>query len=151
MSVAAPERTPVSVRPPTADDAAGATAPDEPGRRGRLHIADRVVEKVASQAVTEVDLATGTPRTVLGRTLLGRAPEPDPDRRARADAHVDGGLVTVAVTLAVQWPAPVRQVADEVRRHLTARIHEMTGLEVAQVDVDVTALVTGRRPAARVR
>ena len=110
-----------------------------------------MVEKVASQAVTEVDLATGTPRTVLGRTLLGRTPEPDPDRPARADAHVDGDLVTVAVTLAVQWPAPVRQVADEVRRHLSARIGQLTGLQVAQVDVDVTALVTGRRPAARVR
>lgn len=149
MSVAAPDRTSSSVRTSTLGDAG--SAPDEPGQRGSLTIADRVVEKVASQAVIEVDLATGTPRTLLGRTLSGRTPEPDPDRPARADAHVDGDLVTVAVTLAVQWPAPVRQVADEVRRHLSARIAEITGLQVAQVDVDVTALVTGRRPAARVR
>ena len=149
MSVAAPDRTSSSVRAATSGDAGSGT--DDPGQRGGLTIADRVVERVASQAVTEVDLATGTPRTVLGRTLLGRTPEPDPDRPARADAHVDGDLVTVAVTLAVQWPAPVRQVADEVRRHLSARIGELTGLHVAQVDVDVTALVTGRRPVARVR
>lgn len=153
MSVAAPDRTASSVRTSTSTDTDDSRngAVDEPGQRGSLTIADRVVEKVASQAVTEVDLATGTPRTVLGKTLLGRTPEPDPDRPARADAHVDGDLVTVAVTLAVQWPAPVRQVADEVRRHLTARIGDLTGLQVAQVDVDVTALVTGRRPAPRVR
>ncbi len=153
MSVATADRTASSVRTSTLGDAddASAASTDEPAQRGSLTIADRVVEKVASQAVTEVDLATGTPRTVLGKTLLGRTPEPDPDRPARADAHVDGHLVTVAVTLAVQWPAPVRQVADEVRRHLSARIGDLTGLEVAQVDVDVTALVTGRRPAPRVR
>ncbi len=150
MSVAAADRTASSVRTSTLGDASAAQT-DEPGQRGSLTIADRVVEKVASQAVTEVDLATGTPRTVLGRTLLGRTPEPDPDRPARADAHVDGHLVTVTVTLAVQWPAPVRQVADEVRRHLSTRIEQLTGLQVAQVDVDVTALVTGRRPAPRVR
>ena len=149
MSVVLTERTPVSGSGPSFGmDTAQA---DEPGRRGSLTIADRVVEKVASQAVIEVDLATGTPRTVLGKTLLGRPPEPDPERPARADAHVDGRLVTVSVTLAVQWPAPVREVADEVRRHLTTRIEEITGLEVAQVDVDVTALVTRRRSAARVR
>ena len=157
MSVAVPDTAAVSdPRQSSAstagrDDGADPTGTDDPGRRGSLTIADRVVEKVAAQAVTEVDLATGAPRTVLGRTLLGRAPEPDPDRPARAQAHVDGRLVTVAVTLAVQWPAPVRQVAEQVRRHLTSRIGELTGLQVAQVDVDVPTLVTGRRPVGRVR
>ena len=150
MSIAIEERSAATGHTSSYDDTGTASA-DEPGERGSLTIADRVVEKVASQAVTEVDLATGTPRTVLGRTLLGRTPEPDPERPARADAHVDGHLVTVSVTLAVQWPAPVREVAGEVRRHLTSRIEEITGLEVAQVDVDVTALVTHRQPAARVR
>ena len=117
------------------------------GDRGTLTIADRVVEKVAAQAVTEVDLATGAPRTLLGKRLG----DDDPDRRARADARVDGDLVSVSVTLAVQWPAPVRQVAAQVRQHLTDRIGELTGLQVAEVDVDVPALITGRRPAPRVR
>ena len=119
----------------------------DPGDRGSLTIADRVVEKVASQAVTEVDLATGAPRSLLGRRVGAQ----DPDRRARADARVDGDLVSVSVSLAVQWPAPVRQVAAQVREHLTTRISELTGLQVAEVDVDVPALVTGHRPAPRVR
>ena len=119
----------------------------EPAQRGSLRIADRVVEKVAARAVTEVDLATGAPRTVLGLRMSA----PDPDAPARADARVDGQVVSVRVTLAVRWPAPVRQVAQQVRSHLTSRINALTGLQVAEVDVDVPTLITGRRPAPRVR
>jgi uncharacterized alkaline shock family protein YloU len=119
----------------------------DPAERGTLQIADKVVQKIAAQAVSEVDLAGGAPRTLLGKRLT----KADPDSRARADAHVDGGLVTLQVTLAVQWPAPVREVAEQARRHLTARVHELTGLTVAEVDVDVPALISTRRPAPRVR
>ena len=136
---------------PSADAPAAAEQADgplaEPGQRGSLRIADRVVEKVAARAVTEVDLATGAPRTLLGRRLS----EPDPDAPARADARVDGNLVSVSVTLSVRWPAPVRQVAEQVRSHVTSRIGSLTGLEVAEVDVDVPSLLTGRRPEPRVR
>ena len=121
-------------------------APD-PGDRGTLTIADKVVEKVAAQAVSEVDLATGAPRTLLGKRL-GAA---DPDRRPRADARVDGDRVGVTVTLAVQWPAPVREVAQNVRQHLTDRVSELTGLTVAEVDVDVPVLVSRRSRPRRVR
>lgn len=112
--------------------------------RGSLTIADRVVERVAAQAATEVDLATGAARTVLGQRLPSA-------ERARAQARVDGGLVSVSVSLAVTWPAPVRQVAAEVRAHLTRRVEELTGLQVAEVDVAVSALPTGRDDAPRVR
>lgn len=138
----------LSLAPANADDAAPSVpALVDPSQRGTLSVADRVVEKVAAQAVAEVYLATGAPRTLLGRRL-GSA---DHDRPARADARVDGQLVSVAVTLAVQWPAPVREVAAQVRLHLTTRIADLTGLKVAEVDVEVPVLVTGRRPAPRVR
>lgn len=135
----------MSVAVPAQDTSAARLT--ESGERGALHIADRVVQKIAAQAITEVDLAGGAPRTLLG-TRLTKA---DPDGPARADAHIDGGLVTLSVTLAVQWPAPVRQVAEQARQHLTRRVHELTGLTVAEVDVDVPSLLTGSRPAPRVR
>ncbi|MDT7581016.1 MAG: hypothetical protein QOK35_2280 [Pseudonocardiales bacterium] len=60
---------------------------------------------------------------------------------ARVVAQVDGGLVTVEVSLSVVWPASVRAVIREVRRHLADRVHELAGLRVAQVDIEVRALV----------
>ncbi len=141
-----------SVRQDTGDDdvAVGTLEDDdaqENAQRGTTKISDRVVEKIAQQAVREIDLATGAPRSVLGVSLGSDDEEHD----ARVDAHVDGSLVTVAVTMAVRWPASVRQVAEQLRRHLGERITGLTSLEVAEVDVDVTNLVTGRKPAPRVR
>ena len=121
--------------------------PKDAGQRGSLKIADRVVEKIAAQAVSEVDLATGAPRSVLG-LHLGSS---DGSQDARAEAHVDGGLVTVSVIMAVQWPASVRQVAEQVRVHLKQRITDLTGLAVAEVDVNVPTLVTTHRRPPRVR
>ncbi len=119
----------------------------DPARRGGLTIADRVVEKVAAQAVTEVDRATGTPRTVLGQAL-GRATEDSP---ARTSALVDGDLVTVTVSMSVHWPAPVREVTAQVRRRVVERVQELTGLQVVEVDIDVPTLLTKRNPTPRVR
>ncbi len=119
----------------------------DPPHRGRLTIADRVVEKVAAQAVTEVDRATGAPRTVLGQAL-GRATEDSP---ARTSALVDGDLVTVTVSMSVRWPAPVREVTAQVRRRVVERVEELTGLHVAEVDIDVPTLLTKPNPTPRVR
>ncbi len=119
----------------TANDSA---ADVSAGDRGRTRIADRVVEKIAARAVAEVDRATGTPRQVLG-VRLGSTGSDTP---ARVDADVDGGVVTVAVSMAVRWPAPIREVARQVRGHVTERLEALTGLEVAHVDIEVPTLQT---------
>ena len=118
----------------SADAAPAAVAPAD---RGRTRIADRVVEKVAARAVAEVDNATGVARRVLG-VPLGTAGD---DEQARVSADVDGTVVLVGVSMAVRWPAPVRTVARQVRTHVIDRVHELTGLEVAEVDIEVTTLV----------
>ena len=105
--------------------------------RGRTRIADRVVEKIAARAVAEVDNATGVARQALG-VRLGSA---GPDRAARVDAEVDGGVVTVRTSMAVRWSASVRTVTRQVRAHVTDRVQSLTGLRVEQVDIDVTSLV----------
>jgi uncharacterized alkaline shock family protein YloU len=111
----------------------------DPGGRGRTRIADRVVEKIAARAVAEVDDAGGAARRVLG-VRVGA----DGDGRARVTAAVDGGVVLVQAAMAVRWPAPVRAVTRQVRAHVTERVHELTGLRVAEVDIEVTALVEVR-------
>lgn len=142
MTVTTPER------PADPEPAGSASAPPPAAaERGRLVIADRVVEKVAARAVSEVDRATGAPRSVFGQTL-GRAREDSP---ARTSAHVDGDLVTVTVSMSVAWPAPVRDVAAQVRRRITQRVEDLTGMRVGEVDIDVQALLTEHRPPPRVR
>lgn len=113
----------------------------EPARRGGLSIADRVVEKIAARAVTEVEHAGGVPRRVLGQALgpvTGQG-------RARASAEVDGGIVTLSMSISVEYPASVRRVAAHVRARVTDRVRELCGLEVVEVDIDVPSFLT-RRP-----
>jgi uncharacterized alkaline shock family protein YloU len=116
------------------------------GGRGRTRIADRAVERIAARAVAEIDRATGTPRQVLGVHLGSTTAHSS----ALVDAHVDGGVVTVSVSMAVQWPAPIREVTRQVRAHVIERLQTLTGLTVAQVDIDVPTLQSSTDEVRRV-
>lgn len=113
----------------------------EPAQRGSLVLADRVVERIAAQAATEVDLATGARHRRLG-VALGDSERPD------VSARVDGDLAVVAVVMSVAWPAPVAEVTGQVRERIRAQLAELAGVRAAQVDVRVTAL-TGARTGER--
>ncbi|WP_380166351.1 Asp23/Gls24 family envelope stress response protein [Jannaschia sp. R86511] len=118
------------------------TVPADP--RGVTTVADRVVQKIAGRAVTEVPAAGGAARRVLGIALGDDELQDHPV----VDAHVDGGVVTVDVEMSVTYPEPVADVAGAVRRRVDERVSSLTGLRVAQVDIRVTSLVTGT-PATR--
>lgn len=113
-----------------------------PETRGRTQIADRVLERIAARAVTEVDQAGGAARRLLG-VPLGRQ---GADTAARVTAHVDGQLAMVTVRLSVTYPAPIRQVTRRVRDHITARVTQLTGLDLRQVDIDIAALTSPLPP-----
>ncbi|MEU8269066.1 Asp23/Gls24 family envelope stress response protein [Sphaerisporangium sp. NPDC049002] len=119
----------------------GAAGPPE--ARGRTDISDRVLERIAAHAVSEVDQVGGAaaPRP-LGRATPGAAP--------RVSAHADGRLAIVRVRMSVTYPAPIRQVVHRVRDHVAARVHELTGLDARQVDIDVTRLVHPAEEGRRV-
>lgn len=119
------------------------TAPEQ---RGRTDIADRVLARIATHALTEVGEVGGVARRVLGVPLGPDSAQTGP----RVDAHVDGRLATLRMTVSVVYPAPVRQVARRLREHVAGRVTEMTGLEVRQVDVDIAALVSPQPQGRRV-
>ncbi|MFC4586783.1 Asp23/Gls24 family envelope stress response protein [Sphaerisporangium corydalis] len=116
------------------------------GTRGHTGISDRVLERIATRAVTEVDHVGGSSPRLLG-VPLGR----DTTGGPRVSAHVDGDLAIVRVTLSVDYPAPIRQVVDRVREHVMTRVREMTGLDARQVDIDVARLVHPPDPGRRVQ
>jgi len=131
----------------TAYAGTSALAQADPGGPGATVIADRVVERIAAQAVAEVDRATGVARQVLGMSFGST----DEHTRARVSADVDGGVVAVQVGLAVMWPSSITTVTRQVREHVTSRVQQLTGLQVADVDIDVTELLTTTTPPARVQ
>jgi uncharacterized alkaline shock family protein YloU len=108
------------------------TGPVDPADRGRTVVADRVVAKIAAQAATEVEHAAG-----LRRSLAGRAVG---DPRVRAQADVDGHVTALRLEVAVDFPAPVRQVTRAVRQRVTERVSTLAGMTVDHVDITVAAL-----------
>lgn len=130
----------------TLTDAVPAPAPDDPGERGQTTIADRVLERIATQAVSEVAAAGGAARRVLGVTL-GAA---GPDRDAQVTATVAGGIAALSVEFSVAYPAPVAQTARAAREQLIRRIEELTGHQVSRVDITITALPTNASTGRRV-
>lgn len=123
-----------------------AMAEDDPrGDLGSLTIADKVVEKVVTQAIREVSRAGGVPRRVLGQTLGNVRPDGPP----RVSAKVDGSLVVLDASISVEYPQPIREVTAEVRSSVVTRCQELLALEVVRLDIDVPHLYSAEaaRPA----
>jgi uncharacterized alkaline shock family protein YloU len=115
--------------------------------RGRVTVADRVVERVAGFAVTRVDGAVAAPRRLLGMNFG----EARPEAGAAVSARVQGHTATIQVTIAVTWPQPIRAVADRVRQAIREDVARITDVQVAQVDLDVVSLPTATAPRRRVQ
>ncbi len=110
-----------------------------PGQRGRTIIADRVVTKIATRAVTEVGQTGGAARQLIGLTV-GRQTGEGP---ARVSVRVNGNLAMIQLRLSLAYPAPVRSLTREVRRHVMERVTALTGMEVRHVDIEVARLLRG--------
>jgi uncharacterized alkaline shock family protein YloU len=104
--------------------------------RGETTIAPSVVATVAQRAAREVDGV----EVVSSGGLRGLIEALRPDRATGTRADVASRHTAIELTLAVSWPRPVRQITDEVRRHVKARVHELTGYEVTDVDIVVDSL-----------
>jgi uncharacterized alkaline shock family protein YloU len=111
--------------------------------RGGLQIADRVVERIAARAVSEVEHATGVSRQLLG---LGRGRS---RTTARVSASVDRDIATLQVTMTVLWPASVPEVTQRVREHIASRLAELASLRTVEVDIEVAGLPTAYGPRPR--
>ncbi|MGJ6962205.1 Asp23/Gls24 family envelope stress response protein [Streptosporangium sp. G11] len=97
-------------------------------RRGRTDISDRVVSRIAARAAGEVarveEVGERGPLSFRGGTR----------------ATLDGDLATLRLDVTVEYPAPIREVAEEVRRYVTERVMALTGMDVGYIDVAVTSV-----------
>ncbi|MDQ3752993.1 MAG: Asp23/Gls24 family envelope stress response protein [Actinomycetota bacterium] len=117
--------------------------------RGHTIITPRVVEKIAGRAASEVDGVGGVQSSGLGRfTDLFSGPE---KRETQAHAEVDRASTAVDLVVSVRYPEPVGAVANRVREHVVRRLHELTGLQVGEVNVTIPELVVPSAPPPRPR
>jgi uncharacterized alkaline shock family protein YloU len=124
----------------SAPDVAVARLP-APEQRGQTAIADRVVARLAARAVAEVEQTGGAARQLIG-VAIGRE---SGEGMARVSARIDGNLAMIEMRLSLAYPAPVRALTREVRRHVIERVTGLTGLEVRHVDIEVARLLRGRK------
>ncbi|HEY0807421.1 MAG TPA: Asp23/Gls24 family envelope stress response protein [Pseudonocardiaceae bacterium] len=120
------------------DTSAAAGTGDDGSGRGRTTLAERVVQRTATMLTREVDGVGGAAPRVLS-VVVGNE---DLERDARVTAAIDGDTVAIAVRCSVAYPAPVAATTETLRTHLIARLDELTGLRVRQVNITVTALLS---------
>lgn len=108
---------------------------EEPRRRGRLILAEKVVEKIAGQAASEVSVASGRSGGVLGF-----GDDADADARPQVDVDLSAVSADLAIRIGIAYPGSIRAATQQVREHVTRRVEELTGVDVRRVDIDVTFL-----------
>jgi uncharacterized alkaline shock family protein YloU len=109
--------------------------------RGTTTIDDGVVAKIAGIATREVKGVAS-----MGGSLSGAVAEVV--GRIRGEEHATSGVgvevgtrqAAVDLSVTVQYPATITEVAKSVRDNVINRIETLTGLEVVEVNIAVTDL-----------
>lgn len=106
---------------------------------GTTTIADQVVAKIAGLAMSKVDgvyaVGGGFSRA------LGAAKEAfggSKDIARGVSVEVGKKQAAVDLTLIVEYPHPVHKVAEQVREVVLTNIEKLVGLEVVEVNIDIT-------------
>jgi uncharacterized alkaline shock family protein YloU len=120
---------------------------------GRIEVSAKAVEKIAALAAVEIPDAGGAAARLLGRPVPGAGRlgirGSSLDSLPKVSADVDGQLGFLDVELSVRWPAPIAQVTEAVRQHLSKRVGDLVGLDIREVNIEVVELIT-EAPSARV-
>lgn len=105
------------------------------GERGTLTLSKRVVEKIASQAAREISAIGGTTGGFLG---IGS--HASLSNRPSVDVDLSGRTATIQVDVAIAYPSPIAEGAEQVRTHMMSRVKELAGVTVSRVDVRIIAV-----------
>ncbi|WP_432544016.1 hypothetical protein [Kineococcus sp. SYSU DK002] len=153
---------PSTAAPPRPGDAPTGVTTD-PGDRGRLVVADRVVVRVAAAAAAAVPGSvrtqdaradrTGADRSVGTRvgTAVGTAVDSVLNRSYPvAECTRAGNRVRVGVQVAAQWPTPAADLAARVRAEVVDQLSRLAGVVVDSCDVTVADYVRSRPQDRRV-
>ena len=136
--------TPADVSPKSVPAAAGKSPATQtaqaagPDGRGATTVVDGVVAKIAGIAIQEIEgvyaLGGGAARALGSlREKVGQK-----DLTQGVSVEVGQTQVAVDVTLVVEYPHPLQQVADNARDAVYRAIEDLVGMEVTEVNVTIT-------------
>lgn len=104
---------------------------------GEIHIADEVIAIIAGMAATEVEGVKGMVGNLTADIveLLGR-------KNLAKGVHVEVGEGTVSLTLSlvVTFGCSIVDVSKSVSEKVKSAVETMTGLEVEEVNINVTGV-----------
>ena len=145
MGTAQPTMTPRAARHLAEASPAPPPEPGDPDYLGDIVISERVVAKLASQAVYETPRAGAAAPRMFGKVVPGAGRmgirASDLTARPKTSAQIDASVVYVDMAISVRWPESLADVTDRIRDTVEDRIKAWTGLTVARVRISVTDLV----------
>ncbi len=114
--------------------------------KGRTTIADSVVAKIAGIATREIpgvhDMGSGASRAM--GALRDRLPGGTQTNVTRGvSVEVGERQAAVDIDIVCEYGVRIVDVADAVRRNITDRVQDMTGLEITEVNIAVDDVYTG--------
>lgn len=132
---------PTSVKPAAqheAKDAKNVVSQNGNDNAGKTTIEDSVVAKVVGIATREVSgvyaLGGGAARAIGAiRDAVGNT-----DLTQGISVEVGEKQVAVDITMVVEYPKPLKAVADEVRSAVYSAVEKLVGLDVVEVNITVS-------------
>ena len=115
--------------------------------RGNTHIAPRAILRIAMQAVREVPNVQMAEASGLGAVASRIRREPP----IAAAAESGGGWASLHLRLVLDWPCPIREVAEQAAQVVARRVHELAGVRIDTVDIEVAGLQAPRSRERRVQ
>lgn len=107
------------------------------GQLGEVQIADEVVATIAGLAATEVEGVASMAGNITNE-LISRLGMKNLSKGVKVD--VLEGVVTVSLTLNLKYNYSVVEVSGKVQEKVKNAIENMTGLEVADVNIKVAGV-----------
>jgi len=110
-----------------------------PEQRGHTDISSTALAHLAEGVAQEVPGVHGVRSS--GLLPVGSDDDRPGDRHIKASADVlSHRRVNLEVTAGLDYPARVRWVLDALRAHIIERVEELTGYDVARLDLEVSEL-----------
>jgi len=110
---------------------------------GQIQIADEVISVIAGTAALEIDGVVAAPHTfakdvaeILGKKNLAKG----------VKVNVNGSEVKIDLNMIVKFGCKIQDVSAEVQRRVATAVETMTGLTVAEVNVNVSGVQPERVP-----